>query len=198
MSKHIGRHLPIRRNNIVGKLAIFLADGFEEIEGLTVVDICRRCGLTIDTISINATTDVMSSHKIPVRADKVFSEIDPEDYEMLILPGGGLGTKNLEAFEPLMQALDRFHAAGKSIAAICAAPSIFGHRGYLNGRNATCYPGFEDQLTGADAKGTPVEISDHIITGRGMGTSIDFALAIAARFAGQAKADEVAHGITYR
>ncbi len=182
----------------MAKLAIFLADGFEEIEGLTVVDICRRCGLTIDTVSIKDTPDIMGSHQIPVRADKIFTDIRPEDYDMLILPGGGLGTKNLEAFQPLMEALDRFNAAGQGIAAICAAPSIFGHRGFLKGRTATCYPGFEEQLTGADAKGTPVEVSDHIITGRGMGTSIDFALAIAARFAGQAKADEVAHGITYR
>ena len=182
----------------MAKLAIFLADGFEEIEGLTVVDVCRRCRLDIDTVSIKDTYEVISSHKIPVRADRLLSEIHPEDYDMLILPGGGVGTKNLEACQPLMEALDRFHAAGKNLAAICAAPSIFGHRGYLQGRNATCYPGFEDQLTGADPKGTPVEISDHIITGRGMGTSLDFALAIAARYAGQDKADEVAHTITYR
>ncbi len=182
----------------MAKLAIFLADGFEEIEALTVVDICRRCGLALDMVSVKDTLEVTGSHQIPVRADKVFSDITPEDYDMLILPGGQPGTRNLEAFEPLMAALDRFHAKSKGLAAICAAPSIFGHRGYLQGRNATCYPGVEPQLAGADAKGTPVEISDHIITGRGMGTAIDFALAIAARYAGEAKAEEVARGITYR
>ena len=115
----------------MSKIAIFLANGFEEIEGLTVVDICRRCGLTIDMVSITEEKQVMGSHKIPVTADMTLSQVDFEEYDCLVLPGGGQGTKNLEACEVLMQQVDAFYAAGKYIAAICAAPSIFGHRGIL-------------------------------------------------------------------
>ena len=120
----------------MSKIAIFLANGFEEIEGLTVVDICRRCGLTIDMVSITEEKQVMGSHKIPVTADMTLSQVNFEEYDCLVLPGGGQGTKNLEACEPLMQQIDAFYASGKYIAAICAAPSIFGHRGILKGKRA--------------------------------------------------------------
>ena len=99
----------------MSKIAIFLANGFEEIEGLTVVDICRRCGLTIDMVSITEDRQVMGSHKIPVTADMTLSQVDFTQYDCLVLPGGGLGTKNLEACEPLMQQIDAFYAAGKYI-----------------------------------------------------------------------------------
>ena len=102
----------------MSKIAIFLANGFEEIEGLTVVDICRRCGLTIDMVSITEDRQVMGSHKIPVTADMTLSQVDFTQYDCLVLPGGGLGTKNLEACEPLMQQVDAFYAAGKYIAAM--------------------------------------------------------------------------------
>lgn len=92
----------------MSKIAIFLANGFEEIEGLTVVDICRRCGLTIDMVSITEDRQVMGSHKIPVTADMTLSQVDFTQYDCLVLPGGGLGTKNLEACEPLMQQVDAF------------------------------------------------------------------------------------------
>ena len=95
----------------MSKIAIFLANGFEEIEGLTVVDICRRCGLTIDMVSITEEKQVMGSHKIPVTADMTLSQVDFEEYDCLVLPGGGQGTKNLEACEPLMQQVDAFYAA---------------------------------------------------------------------------------------
>lgn len=124
----------------MSKIAIFLANGFEEIEGLTVVDICRRCGLTIDMVSITEEKQVMGSHKIPVTADMTLSQVDFEDYDCLVLPGGGQGTKNLEACEVLMQQVDAFYAAGKYIAAICAAPSIFGHRGILQGKEPAPIP----------------------------------------------------------
>ena len=110
----------------MSKIAIFLADGFEEIEGLTVVDICRRCGLTIDMVSINEDRQVMGSHKIPVTVDMTLSQVNFDEYDCLVLPGGGQGTKNLEACEVLMQQVDAFYKTGKYIAAICAAPSIFG------------------------------------------------------------------------
>ena len=139
----------------MSKIAIFLANGFEEIEGLTVVDICRRCGLTIDMVSITEEKQVMGSHKIPVTADMTLSQVDFEEYDCLVLPGGGQGTKNLEACEVLMQQVDTFYAAGKYIAAICAAPSIFGHRGILQGKRACSYPCFEDHLEGAAVTALP-------------------------------------------
>ena len=182
----------------MGKAAIFLAEGFEEIEALTVVDICRRCGITIDMISITEEGQVVSSHGVKVAADKVFSQAEFDTYDMLILPGGMPGTKNLEAHGPLMERVDAFYKNGRYIAAICAAPSIFGHRGILKGRNACSYPDFESHLEGASVTKGPVEISDHVITSRGMGTAIDFGLAIAGVLGTPEKAEEIAKAIVYR
>lgn len=182
----------------MGKAAIFLAEGFEEVEALTVVDICRRCGIVIDMISVAEEVQVVSSHGVKVTADKKFSQAEFDTYDMLILPGGMPGTKNLEAHEPLMKQVDDFYAKGKYIAAICAAPSIFGHRGILKGRNACSYPSFESHLEGASVTKGPVEVSDHVITSRGMGTAIDFGLAIAGLLGTPEKAEEVAEAIVYK
>lgn len=181
----------------MAKIAVFLADGFEEIEGLTVVDICRRCRIEVETVSIMETEKVVSSHSIPVLADVKLQDADFSSYDMLVLPGGLKGTQNLEACQVLMEQLDSFYAAGKNISAICAAPSIFGHRGFLKGRNATSYPDFESHLEGAIINHANVEVSDHVITSRGMGTSIDFALAIATVFVGADKAEEIAKQVMY-
>lgn len=188
----------------MSKVAIFLANGFEEIEALTVVDLCRRAGIEITMaavtkdICIGEDVCVTGSHGISVKADIVLSEVDFDSMDMLVLPGGMPGTRNLEACEMLMEKLDAFYHAGKNIAAICAAPSIFGHRGYLNGRNACCYPGFEGELTGATVTQNPVEVSDHVITSRGLGTAIPFALAIVECFCGKECAEELATAIVYR
>lgn len=182
----------------MGKAAIFLAEGFEEIEALTVVDICRRCGITIDMVSITEENQVVSSHGVKVTADKVFSQAEFNAYDMLILPGGMPGTKNLEAHGPLMEQIDAFYENGKYIAAICAAPSIFGHRGILKGRNACSYPSFESHLEGASVTKGPVEVSDNVITSRGMGTAIDFGLAVAGVLETPEKAKEIAEVIVYK
>jgi len=183
----------------MSKIALFLANGFEEIEALTVVDICRRAGLDIDTVSISDDPEVMGSHKIPVKADVLLADIDKDEYDMLVLPGGKAGTENLEACDRLLDLIGYYYGAGKYIAAICAAPSIFAHRGFLMGRKATCYPTFEDELEGGGAHCThnPVEIDSGIITGQGMGASIAFALTIAGIFAGREKADQIAEAIVY-
>ncbi len=182
----------------MGRIAVFFAEGYEEIEALAVVDICRRCGLTIDMISVTEERQVKGSHGILVGMDKVFSQADFAQYDMLVLPGGGKGTKGLEAKEELMAQIDAFYAAGKYIAAICAAPSIFGHRGILKGRRACCYPTFESHLEGAQVTEGPVEISDHVVTSRGMGTAVDFGLAIAGIFCGKEEAQKMAEQIVYR
>lgn len=179
------------------KIAVFFAEGYEEIEALTVVDICRRCGLDVNMVSVTEDMLVKSSHGVSVQMDTTISRVDFSEYDMLVLPGGMPGTKKLEANEALMAQVDAFYAAGKYIAAICAAPSIFGHRGILKGRKACSYPSFESHLEGADVTAGPVEISDHVITSRGMGTAIDFALAIVEVFCGREKAQDLAAAVVY-
>lgn len=196
----------------MSKIAVFLAPGFEEIEALTVVDLCRRVGIEVtmaavaDNMAEEAGADgndtagvlVTGSHGISVRTDTILEAVDFDSLDMLVLPGGMPGTKNLEACETLMAQLDVFYKSGKNIAAICAAPSIFGHRGYLNGRKACAYPGFEGHLTGADVTGNPVEVSDHVITSRGLGTAIPFALTIVEYLCGKERAEELAKGVVYK
>lgn len=181
----------------MSKIAMFFAEGYEEVEALAVVDICRRGGITVDMVSVTGENMVESSHGISIKMDKTFAEVDFEEYDMLVLPGGGKGTRGLEANEGLMAQIDAFYEKGKYIAAICAAPSIFGHRGILKGRNACCYPTFESHLEGANVTKGPVEISDHVVTSRGMGTAVDFGLAIAGIFCGQEAAQELAEQIVY-
>ena len=182
----------------MNQIAIFFAKGYEEIEALAVVDICRRCGLTIDMVSVTEETQVEGAHGIVVAMDKTFSQVDFDKYDMIVLPGGGEGTRNLEAHQELMAQVDAFYKAGKYVGAICAAPSIFGHRGILKGRKACCYPSFESHLEGAEVTAGPVEVSDNVITSRGMGTAIPFGLAIAALFCGEDKAEEMAKTIIYK
>ncbi len=177
--------------------AIFLAEGFEMIEALTVVDLCRRAGIGLTTVSVTDHKRVVSSHKVPVEADLTIGQLDFDGQDMLILPGGMPGTSNLEACDILMGKLDEFHEAGRYLSAICAAPRIFGKKGFLRGRRATCFPGVEGFLEGAQATGGKVEVADHLITSRGMGTAMDFGLAIIERLEGKEKAEEIAAQVTY-
>ncbi len=179
------------------KIAVFFAEGFEEIEGLTVVDICRRCEIDVDMVSITEECMVKGAHGICVETDKTFSQADFAAYDMLVLPGGGEGTRRLEECGALMEKVDAFYEAGKYIAAVCAAPSIFGHRGILKGRKACSYPSFESHLEGAQVTAGPVEVDGNVITSRGMGTSIPFGLAIAGVLCGKEKAEEMAKAIVY-
>lgn len=181
----------------MSRIAVFFAEGYEEIEALTVVDICRRCKIQVDMVSVTGDYMVNGSHNIQVRMDKLFEDADFSEYDMLVLPGGLKGTQGLEAHEGLMAQIDAFYADGKYIAAICAAPSIFGHRGILKGRNACSYPSFESHLEGAEVTEGPVEISDNVVTGRGMGAAVPFGLAIAGIFCGQEAADDMAENIVY-
>lgn len=182
----------------MSKIAVFFATGYEEIEALTVVDICRRAKIETEMVPVTGETQVAGSHGISVAMDKQFEEVDFDSLDMIVLPGGMPGTKNLEAHAGLMDQLDLFYKEGRGVAAICAAPSIFGHRGYLKGRNACAYPGFECELEGANVSMNSVEISEHVITSRGMGCAIDFSLAIVERFCGKEAADKLANGIVYK
>lgn len=181
----------------MSKTATFLADGFEEIEGLTVVDILRRAGVENTTVSIMGRREIHGSHQITVMADALLEEMDFADYDMLILPGGTRGKENLEACDALMHLLDTFYAEGKWVCAICASPSIFGHRGYLKGRKACVYPGFESELTGAEVMMTEAVIDGNVITGAGMGCSTAFALAIVEAYMGADMAETLAERVIY-
>ena len=176
------------------KAYIFLADGFEEIEGLTVVDILRRAGVEIQMVSIMGRKELTG---IPVVADAVFEEVDFSDGTLFVLPGGMPGTKRLAAHEGLAALLKEKNAEGKRLAAICAAPSVLGGLGLLKGRRAACYPGFEEALTGAEVSFDPVVVCGTVTTSRGMGTAIPFALALTEQLAGKEKADALAKGIIY-
>lgn len=179
-------------------VAVFLASGFEEVEALTIVDLCRRAGLHTPTVSTSAQRVVTGAHKIPVTADMLISELDFDLVDMIFLPGGMPGTLNLEQCPLLMQKVKEFDAEGKLLGAICAAPTVFARLGILKGRKACCYPGMEDQLTGAQFSLKPVEVSDHITTGRGVGTAAELALSIVERFQGRAVADKLAEAIVYQ
>jgi 4-methyl-5(b-hydroxyethyl)-thiazole monophosphate biosynthesis len=176
------------------KIFIFLADGFEEIEAISTIDILRRGELDVTTVSIMGKKPVTGAHNITVVADQLFEETDFSDGEMLVLPGGMPGASNLNAHEEL-KSLIKQYAATKKIAAICAAPLVLGGLGLLQGKNATAYPGFENTLIGADFIEDKVVQDGNIITGRGPGFAFDFGLAIVADLQGQAKADEVAAGM---
>lgn len=180
------------------KAYVFLADGFEEIEGLTVVDILRRAGVDTQTVSIMGRKEITGSHRIALQADLIFEEVSFEDGTLFVLPGGMPGTKHLGAHEELTSLLKKAAAEGKKVAAICAAPSVLGDLGLLEGKHAACYPGFEDRLRGAQVEFTPVVTDGNITTSRGMGTAIPFALSLVAQLTDAEKAQELAKGIIYK
>ena len=169
---------------------IFLAEGFEEMEALAPVDILRRAGLDVCTVGVTGKV-VSGSHKIPVTADIIADEVDFANMEAVVLPGGLPGTYNLEASEVVKKSIEYCVANDKYIAAICAAPSVFGHMGILDGKKATCYPGFEKDLLGAEYTAEPVTVDGKIITGKGAGVSVEFALKLAEIFKDKETADKL-------
>ena len=177
--------------------AVFFAEGFEEIEALTVVDLARRAGIETWMVSVGEEKEVTSSHGITVSMDKVFSEVDFKEVDMIVLPGGMPGTLNLEKCVPLMEEVRKFNQEGKRISAICAAPTIFGHLGILKGRKACCYPGMENELEGAEVIYESIALSDHILTSRGMGTAMDFGLKIVSLIKSEEEAANLAEKICY-
>lgn len=182
------------------RLAVFLATGFEEIEAISVVDVAFRAGIVCDMVSITAERQVTSSRNVTVVADKCITDVDFDfdAYDMLVLPGGIPGMPNLEACQPLCDALVDFNARGKGVAAICASPSILAKLGILNGRAATGNPHFQDVLAqnGATVLANTRTVTDgNVITSQGMATACDFGLAIVSHFLGQVAADKVKEGI---
>ena len=182
----------------MAKVLIFLADGFEEIEGLTPVDMMRRAGIEVTTVSVGESPDIHGSHDIIVKADKLFSEVNYDEMDMLILPGGGKGTENLEAHEGLAKLLKKADSEGKLIAAICAAPRVLGKLGLLKGERAICFPGNEKFLEGAEiASGEKAVISGRFVTARGMGAAVEFGAKVIEALLGREKAEEILKVIQY-
>ena len=166
------------------KVYVFLADGFETVEALAPVDVMRRAGLQVTTVSIMGRSNVVSAQNVTVVADLLFEDVVFDDASALVLPGGGVGTDNLSAHEPLRALLVDACSRGLLVAAICAAPMVFGRIGILNGKKATCYPGCESDLFDAEYTAAAVEQDGNIITACGPGASFDFGFAIIERFCG--------------
>ena len=176
---------------------VFLATGFEDIEALAPVDIMRRAGLKVQTVSITGEQIVMSAHGVGIVADMLLKDVDFPGAEMLVLPGGLPGSTNLDACKPLTQAIVRHFEAGGAIAAICAAPLVFGHLGLLQGRRATCYPGVESELKGATYTSAIVEQDGNIITGKGPGAAFEFGYTIVDFFLGKGASMPLRQGMIY-
>lgn len=175
------------------KALIFLVTGFEEIEALATVDILRRGDIDIKTVSLTDSKTVEGSHGIPVVTDLMFDDADFSSADILILPGG---TVRINEHEGLKKKILEFNIANKNIAAICAAPMVLGGLGLLKGKKATCYPGFEKYLDGAQLATNEAVITEgNIVTGRGPGLTFDFALQLLETLAGKAKREEVAKGL---
>lgn len=183
----------------MARVYVFLADGFEEIEALTPVDLLRRAGVETKTVSIMDGKRVVGSHQIAVEADLTLEEADFESVQVLVLPGGLPGTTNLGACKLLVEKLKQFAAnEEKKVAAICAAPSVLGENGILQGKKAICYPGWEEKLLGADVQaGAKVVIDGNVITSRGMGTAMDFGLTLVAELTDEETAKKLAAGTQY-
>lgn len=153
---------------------LFLAEGFEETEAVATIDMLRRAGLKVITVSISDQKKVRGSHLIEITADRLFFDSDYSDGIMIILPGGMPGTTNLQQYPPLRELIIDYANQRKYLAAICAAPSVYGNLGLLEGKNATCYPGFEDQLSGANLTNSNVVVNGQFITSKGPGSVFDF------------------------
>ena len=179
------------------KVYIFLADGFEDIEGLTVVDLMRRADIDIKTVSIKKSKEITTSHGITMLTDLTFAETDFSDADMLVLPGGMPGTNYLRDHEGLAELLKKQYEAGKWVAAICAAPSVFGGLGFLKDRKATSYPGCLDGIPVGEYTEEPVAVDGNVVTSRGVGTAIAFALKLIEVLISKEKADEIAASIVY-
>lgn len=181
----------------MSKLGIFMADGCEEIEGLTVVDLVRRAGIEIEMISVSGNDTVTGSHKIAFGTDVKKADADYASYDGIVLPGGMPGTTHLMEDETVNRVIKEFAQDGKLVAAICAAPSVLGNAGLLEGKTATCYPGVEGKLTGANFVTNSVAQDGNIITSRGLGTAIDFAAEIVAYLLDKDAAKSLKESIVY-
>lgn len=177
-------------------IAVFLANGFEEIEALATVDILRRAGLQVVTVGVDTKTPV-GAHDMQITADLCENDLDFDAMTGVVLPGGMPGTSNLERSDVVQKAVAHAMKSNLPVGAICAAPSILGHAGYLDGKQATCYPGFEQDLTGA-MLADGVVTDENVTTACGAGVAVDFALELVRVLVSDAKAQEIRRAIQCR
>ena len=184
----------------MAKVAVFIADGSEEVEAITPVDLLRRARVDVDIVSIMPTLEISASRDVKITADKLIDDIDFDEYDLLVLPGGVRGTNNLNACESLKKQIVRFNDQGKGIAAICAAPTVFAGLGILNGKTSTCNPGFWEELraNGANViEDSKVVVNGNIITSQAMGTSVDFGLALVGFLCGEEEKEALRTNIRF-
>lgn len=183
----------------MAKVFQFMANGFEDIEALIPVDVLRRGGVDIKTVSITGSDVVESAHGVKVHTDLTFDEAEPllDDAELLMLPGGMPGATNLDAHEGVKRALKKQAERGKKIAAICAAPLVLGGLGLLNGRRATCYPGFEQTLLGAEYTAELFTVDGNITTGEGPAAALPYAYALLEQLVDADTSHAVAEGMRF-
>jgi 4-methyl-5(b-hydroxyethyl)-thiazole monophosphate biosynthesis len=183
----------------MAKVYVFLADGFEEIEALIPVDVLRRGGVEVVTVSTTDFPLVESSHGVTIETDIQFEQSDYKDADLLMLPGGMPGTSNLLAHEGVCKAIKEQAAAGKKVAAICAAPAVvLGPLGLLEGKKYTCYPGMESGLSSSTYPGDLVTVDGPLTTGEGPAAAFPYAYELLAQLAGQATSDQVAEDMRYK
>ncbi len=174
---------------------VFLANGCEEIEALSVIDTLRRGNVEVKGVSISDSLTVNGAHGIDFMADCLFQDVNFDKAEMVVLPGGLGGRNNLMADKNVVTVCKKFNELGKYVAAICASPSVLGENGILQGRKATCYPGFEEQCRGAEISDEKVVKDGNIITSKGPGTAFLFAVELLRALKGDEAADSVAQGL---
>lgn len=179
------------------KVSVLLADGFEEVEALTAVDLLRRAKIYVDTVSITDEYKVCGAHGINVQTEDLFDEVNFVEFDMIVLPGGMPGTTNLKEHEGVRRVVKDFVEEGKPVGAICAAPTILADLDLLKGKRVTCYPSCEADIQGAVLTHAPVAVDGNIITGQGVGSAIEFALKLVEKLEGPEKAKEIAEAIVY-
>lgn len=183
----------------MAKVYAMIADGTEEVECLAVVDILRRSGVEVVLVSVGRTKEIVSSHSIRIQADAVAAETDFSDGDVIFLPGGLPGSENLSSCKELLDALTKAEEDGRRIAAICAAPGVvLGRHGFLKGRTATCFPGFEKEFQGGEYTSQGVITDGNITTARGLGLAIDLGIELVRLLKGDEAAEDVKGKIQYR
>lgn len=188
-----------KKDKIMAKVYEFLANGFEEIEGLAPVDILRRGGVDIKTVSVTGSEFVETSHGVTIKADLRFEDVESfEDADMLMIPGGMPGSTNLNEHEGVRQALIAQHKAGKRVGAICAAPMVLASTGILDGKKATCYPGFEQYFhASTEYTGTLFQEDGNVITGEGPAATLPYAYQILSYFVSKENVAALQDGMMY-
>ncbi len=181
------------------KAVMLFADGFEEVEALMTVDLMRRAGIEVTLAAIEKDVEtVMGSHGIGVKMDAALDQVELSEQDAIILPGGMPGTRHLGESSAVCEALKKMNEEGKVVAAICAAPSVLGACGILQGKKATSYPGFEEKLSGAEVvTDEPVVVDGNVVTSRGLGTAMEFGFALVEMLVSKEKSEEIRSQIIF-